>query len=117
MNSKENYLRTIYRLTEEGEERATTSEVSTSLEVSDASASEAIQKLEEENFVCRAAYKGFTLSPPGKEKGKRLQEKYDRLEKIFSETGVEDPGKEADRVEHAISLEAVEKIENRLEEK
>jgi Mn-dependent DtxR family transcriptional regulator len=112
MNAKEDYLRTIYNLTDGGEGKTTTSDLSTELDVSDASASEAVQKLEEDDLVCRAEYRGFTLSPMGKERGRKLAEKHEKLEKLFSEKlGLEDPKEEADAVEHAVSMEAVEKME------
>jgi DtxR family Mn-dependent transcriptional regulator len=112
MNTKEDYLRAVYDLTDGGEGKTTTSEISEELEVADASASEAVQKLEEEDLVCRAEYKGFTLSPMGKEEARKLSEKHEKLEMFFSEKlGLEDPKEEADAVEHAVSMEAVEKME------
>ena len=115
MSSKENYLRTIYELTEGGEKKTTTSELSSHMDVSDASSSEAVQKLEEENLVCRAAYKGFTLSPMGKKEGKKLSDKNKCLEKFFREIGVENPEKEAKEVEHSISEDTVRKMEELVE--
>jgi DtxR family Mn-dependent transcriptional regulator len=117
MNSREDYLSAIYRLTDAGDGKTKTSEVSEELEVSNASASETIQKLEEDDLVCRAAYKGFTLSPIGKEKGRRAEEKFETLIKIFEKSGVEDSAEEADSVEHSISQEAVEKLEKKVLEK
>ncbi len=111
MNSREDYLSAIYRLTEEGTGKTKTSEVSEELGISDASASETIQKLEEDDLVCRAAYKGFTLSPMGKKKGQEAKEKFDILKNIFDEVGVDNPVEEADSVEHSISRETVEKLE------
>lgn len=112
MNAKEDYLRTIYNLTDGGEGKTTTSDLSTELDVSDASASEAVQKLEEDDLVCRAEYKGFTLSPMGKERGRKLAEKHEKLEKLFSdELDLENPEDEADAVEHSISMETIEKID------
>lgn len=115
MSSKEDYLRAIYNLTDGGESKTSTSELSSEMEVSNASSSEAVQKLEDENKVCRAAYKGFTLSPMGKEEGKKLAEKHRRLENLFQKAGVENPEKEADSVEHAISTEALKKMEEYIE--
>ncbi|MFB6204079.1 MAG: metal-dependent transcriptional regulator [Candidatus Nanohaloarchaea archaeon] len=110
MNSKQNYLRAIYELTDGGDSNTTTSELADYLEVSNASVSEAIQKLESDGLVCRVPYKGFTLSPVGREKASELEEKYSVLEQFFGELGVKNPEKEADAVAHAISMEAVEKI-------
>lgn len=113
MASNENYLRAIYELTQNGEGGTTTTEVAEKLEVSPASVSEAIDKLENENLVCRAPYKGFTLSPMGRNKGQKLMEKYETLQKFFQEKlGLQNPDDEADEVEHAISEEAVQKLKN-----
>lgn len=109
--AKEDYLREIFFLTDEGDSSTTTSELAEKISVTNASASEAVQKLEEEKLVCRAAYKGFTLSPMGKDEASKLAEKNRKLTEIFKEIGLEDPESEADRVEHSISIEALEKLE------
>jgi DtxR family Mn-dependent transcriptional regulator len=111
MNSREDYLSAIYRLTNAGSGRTKTSKVSKALNISDASASESIQKLEEDNLVCRVAYRGFTLSPMGKKKGEEAKEKFETLKNIFEKIGMRAPETEADSVEHSISTEAVEKLE------
>lgn len=113
MDSAENYLRAIYELTENGEGGTTTSDVAEKLDVSPASVSEAIGKLEDENLVCRAPYQGFTLSPMGRQKGKKLSKKYHALKQFFSKTlELDNPKEEADSVEHSISEEAVKKIKD-----
>jgi Mn-dependent DtxR family transcriptional regulator len=114
MNSREDYLSAIYRLTNAGSGRTKTSEVSRELSISDASASESIQKLEEDDLVCRAAYKGFTLSPMGKKRGEEAKKKFETLKSIFEEIGMRGPEREADSVEHSISIEAVEKLEQEI---
>ena len=114
MNHREDYLKAIYKLTDGGDGKTKTSEVSEELDVSDASASETIQKLEDENLVCRAAYKGFTLSPMGKDQGEKASEKFEVLKDIFSASGVDQPVEEADAAEHSISKEAVEKLEEKV---
>jgi Mn-dependent DtxR family transcriptional regulator len=114
MGQRESYISAIYILTERGSVTTTTKQVSENLNVSNASASEAVQKLEEDKLVCRVPYKGFTLSPPGKKLGKELREKNQKLEKLFRKAEVEDPEKEAEKVENHISSEAVEKILTKL---
>lgn len=108
--TKDNYLRNIYEMTEGGEESTSTSELAEEMQVTNASASEAIAQLEEKNLVCRAPYKGFTLSPMGKEKGQKLSEKHEKLKKFFQQIGLEDPDSEAEKIEDSISEEATEKI-------
>ncbi|MFB6213224.1 MAG: metal-dependent transcriptional regulator [Candidatus Nanohaloarchaea archaeon] len=115
MESASNYLRIIYRLTSGGEGNTTTSEVAAASGVSDASASEAIQKLEEKDLVCRAPYREFTLSPIGKEKGEDLARKHEILEEFFESVEAENPAEEADAAEHAVSLEAAKKIEEHIQ--
>ncbi|MFB6114816.1 MAG: metal-dependent transcriptional regulator [Candidatus Nanohalobium sp.] len=110
----ERYLRKIYQITEGGEEATSTSELAEEMEVTDASASEAIAKLEEEDLVCRAPYKGVTLSPMGKEKGKRLKEKHEVLQSFFEKIGLENPEEEAENLEASISQDAVDRIESEV---
>lgn len=108
--SKDNYLRRIYEITEGGDESTSTSELAEEMQVTNASASEAIAQLEEQNLVCRAPYKGFTLSPMGKERGKKLSEKHEKLREFFQEIDLENPDEEAQNIEDSISKEATEKI-------
>lgn len=114
MNHREDYLRAIYDLTKSGKNKTKTSEISKELDVSDASASETIQKLEDQDLVCRAAYKGFTLSPMGKNQGEKAKDKFEALVEIFDELGVNNPEGESDSVEHSISEEAVKKLEEEV---
>ena len=110
-DSKEDYIRSIYELTSEGDGGAKTSELAEHMNVSDASATEALKKLEEEDLVCRAPYKGFTLSPVGKSEAEKLQKKYDILQDFFSNTlEVENAEQQANAVEHHITEEAADKI-------
>lgn len=107
MNS---YLRTIYRLTDGGEGSTKTSEVAEELDVSDASVSEAVSKLQEEGLVCKADYKGFTLTPVGKSKAKEGQEIYDKLVEYLSDQRVDNPEGEADSMMESMSGSAIGKI-------
>lgn len=112
--SGKNYLRKIYRITEKGEESTTTSELAEEIQVTNASASEAIAKLEQKDLVCRAPYKGFTLSPMGKTKGEKLAQKHQALKQFFQKIGVDDPEQEAQQIEQTISQQAVNKIEEKI---
>jgi Mn-dependent DtxR family transcriptional regulator len=112
--SSRNYLRKIYQITEAGDESTSTSELAEQMQVTNASASEAVAKLEEENLVCRAPYKGFTLSPMGKEKGSKLADKHEKLKAFFEKMGLEDPAEEARRIETEISGQAVEQIDREI---
>lgn len=115
MTAKQNYLRAIYKLTEAGDTGTTVSELSEELEVSNPTASETVQKLEYEKLLCRAPYKEFTLSPMGKEEAQRTREKYEALKKFFKEIGAEEPEREADTVEHSVSLNTAKKMREYIE--
>jgi Mn-dependent DtxR family transcriptional regulator len=104
------YLHAVNRLTDGGETNTSTSELAEELGVSDPSASEAVQKLEEQDMICRAPYKGFTLSPFGRKKASQVSDKKRKLKSFFREIGVEEPEEEAEKVSGVISDEAVEKI-------
>lgn len=112
--TKQNYLRKIYQITEAGDDSTTTSELAEQMQVTNASASEAVAKLEEENFVCRAPYKGFTLSPVGKKKGAKLAEKHEKLKAFFKKIDLEEPEEEAEKIETEMSREAVRKIDEKI---
>ncbi|MFB6292389.1 MAG: metal-dependent transcriptional regulator [Candidatus Nanohaloarchaea archaeon] len=110
MSSEKRYLKAIYELTEEGDKGTNTSQLADHLEVSSASVTEAIQKLEDKDLVCRAPYKGFTLSPMGREEAQELAERQDVLEDFFSEIGVESASEDASAISDSLSTEAIEKI-------
>ncbi len=115
MESREKYLRAIHELTEGGESSTTTSEVAERLKVSGASVSEAVERLEDANLVCRAPYKGFTLSPMGKKRSREIEEKYIVLKRYFSKVlKLDKPEDEAGRVVYHLSDDAVEKIKKQL---
>jgi len=107
------YLRAIYRLTDKGEGSTKTSEVAEELDVSDASASEAVSKLQEEGLVCKADYKGFTLSPIGKKQAEKNSELYRKTVEHLREQEVEDAEEEAELMIDSMSETAVEKIVSR----
>lgn len=110
-DSKEDYLRSIYEITKKGDGAAKTSELAEHMDVTDASATEALKKLEKEDLVCRAPYKGFTLSPMGRKEAEELQKKYEVLKEFFSKTlEVEDAEQQANSVEHHITEESAERI-------
>ncbi|AOV94340.1 hypothetical protein AQV86_00240 [Nanohaloarchaea archaeon SG9] len=112
--TKKNYLRKIYQITEAGEESMTTSELAEQMQVTNASASEAIANLEEQKLVCRAPYKGFTLSPMGKEKGEKLADKHEKLKAFFQKINIDKPEEEASNLEKEISQEAVNRIDQKI---
>ena len=104
------YIRAIARLTENGEKSTTTSELAEELDVSDPSASEAVQDLEEDNLICRVPYKGFTLSPLGRERVEQESQKIRQLEQVLSRSGVEDVTEKAVKISEILDGEDVSKL-------
>lgn len=111
------YLTAVYQITKKGEQKATTSQIAKELDVSDASATEAIQKLEKENLVCRAPYKGFTLSPMGKTKAQKLIEKQETVEKYLKqELKVDKPQQQAQAIAPNLTEQTIQKMKQKISE-
>jgi len=111
----EDYLKAIYRLQGEGEERIRTSDIADHLDVTSPTVTSMLTKLEERGLIDREKYEGVRLTEEGETvalevlRHHRLLEAYlpEHLDYDWSE--VHD---EADRLEHHIS----EKFERRLAE-
>jgi DtxR family Mn-dependent transcriptional regulator len=109
----EDYLKTIYYLQGDGEERIRTSDIASHLDVTSPTVTSMLEKLEDRGLVDREKYKGVRLTDEGETvalevlRHHRLLEAYltEHLDYDWSE--VHD---EADRLEHHIS----EKFERRL---
>ena len=117
MKTEQKYLKAIFEITENGEKATKTSQIANKLEVSDASVTEAVQKLEEQDLVCRAPYKGFTLSPMGKNQAQKLQEKQETVEKYLrQELGLENVEKQAQKITNDLEQETIQKMKNKIED-
>lgn len=109
----EDYLKTIYHLQHNDDERISTSEIAEQLDVTAPTVTSMIEKLAERELVDRKKYEGVRLTPEGEQvalevlRHHRLLEAYltEQLDYDWSE--VHD---EADTLEHHIS----EKFERRL---
>ncbi len=80
----EMYLETIYSLTEEGGSAKTT-EIASSWDVSPASATEMVQKLDEMGLVDYKPYHGARLSDDGLDAARAIIRKHRLLERFLSE--------------------------------
>ncbi|MFC4245867.1 metal-dependent transcriptional regulator [Natribaculum luteum] len=102
----EDYLKTIYQLQREEDDRIRTSEIATELDVTSPTVTSMLEKLEERGLVDREKYRGVTLTEEGKTvalevvRHHRLLEAYltEHLDYDWSEVH-----EEADRLEHHIS--------------
>jgi len=112
----EDYLKTIHKLEQEGNgPPVSTGEVAQAMDVSPASASNMIKRLDELDVLTYEAYDGATLTEPGRAialeviRHHRLLELYLKEEMGFSWDEIHE---EAEILEHHIS----ERFEDRLEE-
>ena len=102
----EDYLKAIYQLQREGDERIKTSEIAAELDVTSPTVTSMLEKLEERELVDREKYQGVTLTAEGETvaleviRHHRLLEAYltEHLDYDWSEVHAE-----ADRLEHHIS--------------
>lgn len=104
----EMYLETIYSLTEEGGSAKTT-EIASSWDVSPASATEMVQKLDEMGLVDYKPYHGARLSDDGLDRARSIIRKHRLLERFLKEkVGIEDRDRVHDvacEMEHALAEE------------
>lgn len=114
--SIEDYLKVVYKLEErEGSPPVSTGDVARSMEVSPASASNMIKRLDDLGFLTYEAYEGATLTKPGRTvalevlRHHRLLELYLKEVMGFSWDAIHE---EAEILEHHIS----ERFESRIEE-
>jgi DtxR family Mn-dependent transcriptional regulator len=104
----EMYLETIYALTEEGGSAKTT-DIASSWDVSPASATEMVQKLDDMGLVDYQPYHGARLSDDGLETARSIIRKHRLLERFLTEVvGIEDDERVHDvacDMEHALAEE------------
>ena len=117
--SSQDYLKTIYKLTHgmDPKESVTTSLVAEKMEVAPASATNMLKKLAEMKLVEHTPYQGVVLTSPGKRIALEVIRHHRLLELYLSEVLGYDLDKvdaEADRLEHVISEEFEDKIDEVL---
>ncbi|WP_323173824.1 metal-dependent transcriptional regulator [Natrialba sp. PRR66] len=115
----EDYLKAIYQLQGEHEERIKTSAIADELEVTSPTVTSMLEKLEERGLVDREKYRGVTLTDEGETvalevvRHHRLLEAYltEHLDYDWSEVHAE-----ADRLEHHISEDFEARVADALDE-
>jgi len=114
--SIEDYLKAIYKLEEEhGGPPVSTGDVAQAMEVSSASASNMIKRLDELGFLTYEAYEGATLTDPGRTVALEVIRHHRLLELYLKEVmgfSWDEIHEEAEILEHHIS----ERFETRIEE-
>jgi DtxR family transcriptional regulator, Mn-dependent transcriptional regulator len=112
----QDYLKEIYKLQAAGE-RATTSAIAGRLGVAPSSATSMLKKLAALGLAEHAPYRGAELTEPGKKIALEVIRHHRLLEQYLAETlgvGIDAVHAEADRLEHVLSEELEERIDEAL---
>jgi DtxR family Mn-dependent transcriptional regulator len=110
--SAEDYLKAIYRLTAAGQPAGTTS-LALMLELAPASVSGMLRRLAEQGLVEHEPYKGVTLSREGRRIALRMVRRHRLIEAfLVAQLGYtwDTVHEEAERLEHAVSDDMVERM-------
>lgn len=114
--SVEDYLKVIYHLSNEGG-FATTSDIAAMLTVAPPSVSGMIKRLSETGLIEHVPYRGVQLTPQGRRAALRMIRRHRVLEVYLTEQlgyDWDDVHQEAERLEHAVSDELIERMARAL---
>ncbi len=113
--SKENYLKVLLELS--GSEEVRSSEVAEALGITKASVSCMMKRLRDEGYITKEKYGTVTLTEKGLKEAVNVKRRYNLLKSFFvrilgvdTATAAED----ACRIEHIISPESLDKIDEQL---
>ncbi|MFS8581704.1 MAG: transcriptional regulator MntR [Limnochordales bacterium] len=111
--SIEDYLERIYELVEE-KGYARVSDIASSLDVQPSSVTRMVQRLDDQEYLIYERYRGLTLTPKGKELGRRIKERHELLEDFLRLLGVNeaDVQRDVEGIEHHVSPGTVSAIEH-----
>ncbi len=110
--SVEDYLKSIYRLTSGGAPAAT-SEIAALLEISPPSVSAMVKRLSEQGLLAHVPYRGVELTDTGRLAALRMIRRHRLIESyLVAHLGYswDTVHEEAERLEHAVSDDLVERI-------
>jgi DtxR family Mn-dependent transcriptional regulator len=116
--SVEDYLKTVFNLTERGD-TASTSAIAEALEVQPASVTGMIKRLAESGLLEHLPYKGVRLTDQGSREALRVIRRHRILETYLAERlgySWDDVHDEAERLEHAASDVLIERMATALED-
>ncbi|PSP99763.1 DtxR family transcriptional regulator [Halobacteriales archaeon QS_4_70_19] len=113
----EDYIKAIYAIRSDGQERVSTSALADYLDVTAPTVSSMLKKLEERGLVDREEYKGVTLTEEGELVALEILRHHRLLEAFLTERldyDWADVHDEADRLEHHVSDELTDRIAEAL---
>lgn len=115
--SVENYLKAVYHLQSQREERVKTKEIAERLDISLPSVTSMLKSLAEEGLVDYMPYKGVRLTPAGTKAALRVIRNHRLIEVFLMQTlgfSWDEVHDEAERLEHAVSEMLVTRIDEFL---
>jgi len=111
--TREDYLRAIYCLNEQGSETVKSVDIKDFLTVSKPAVSEMLKKLKEQGYIEMTPYSKISLTPRGYEEAKKITYKY-RVMEVFLKESLKLKGdklhEEAHRLEHSVSDDVAKKM-------
>jgi DtxR family Mn-dependent transcriptional regulator len=112
----EEYVEVIYLL-EAKDGRAQTGRIASEMKVRPSSATEMLQKLQEEGLLRYETYSGANLTPAGQRLARDMRRRHGVIADFLEMIGVERAIADADacQIEHHVSRESVEKLEKFVE--
>jgi DtxR family Mn-dependent transcriptional regulator len=113
----EDYIKAVYAIESDGDERVSTSALADHLEVTAPTVSSTLKKLEERGLVDREEYRGVTLTEEGELAALEILRHHRLLEAFLTEQlgyNWADVHDEADRLEHHVSEELTDRIAEAL---
>jgi len=116
-HTEENYLKAIFKISEQQEGPASTNAISQAIQISAASVTDMLKRLAEKDLIHYEKYKGVTLTPAGNRLATRLIRKH-RLWEVFLVEKLHFSWDEvheiAEQLEHIRSPELVERLDQFL---
>jgi len=113
-NTVENYLKAIYHLSQESDQRVQTNHLANHLEVKSSTVTDMLKKLEQAGWVTYEPYKGVSLTPEGNRSAIDVIRKH-RLWEVFLVDKLQfswsDVHPVAEQLEHVNSKELVERLD------
>ncbi len=104
----EQYLKVIFKLTEDGGPAKTT-DIASAMDIAPASVTEMLHKLADQRYIKHTAFKGAVLTPRGRRIARKIARKHRLLERFLNDiVGVRGASghEQACKMEHALSDEA-----------
>jgi len=112
--SKENYIKAIFHLQEQGQENVTTNALADALQTKPASVTDMLKKLKKEHLLIYERYQGFKLSSEGKKVALQIIRKH-RLWEYFLVEKLDFKWDEvhemAEEMEHISSNELIDRLD------